>query len=141
MIKVITATLLFQLAIASTVFSTTQIKNQQQMDKLEDFDPTYVHTVYFWFKNPQNKADKQKFEASLKKFLAASKYAKTKFIGFPPKATRDVVDDSFNYSLVLTFSSAEEQAKYQKEPAHDVFVNECKDLWAKVIVYDSISIE
>ncbi len=110
--------------------------NAQDSDKTT-FDHTFTHVVYFWFKNPDSEADRATFEASLTKFLNSSKYAKTKFIGKPPKAVRDVVDDSFTYSLILSFESAEDQAAYQEEPPHLVFIEECEDLWEKVIVYDS----
>ncbi|KAB5490204.1 MULTISPECIES: Dabb family protein [Flagellimonas] len=112
------------------------MSNAQESDKAT-FDHTFAHVVYFWFKNPDSQADRATFEASLKKFLDNSQYAKTKFIGKPPKAIRDVVDDSFTYSLILSFESAEDQAAYQTEPPHLVFIGECKDLWEKVIVYDS----
>lgn len=105
--------------------------------KEQTFDHAFAHVVYFWLKNPDSKADRAKFEASLQKFLDNSQYAKTKFIGKPPKAIRAVVDDSFTYSLILSFDSAEAQAAYQVEPPHLVFVNECEELWEKVIVYDS----
>ncbi len=117
--------------------SCVQIKN----DMSNNFDHTFAHVVYFWFKNPDSQADRATFEASLTKFLNNSQYAKTKFIGKPPKATRDVVDDSFTYSLILFFESAEDQAAYQEEPPHMVFIEECEDLWEKVIVYDSQGIE
>jgi len=117
--------------------SCVQIKN----DMSNNFDHTFAHVVYFWFKNPDSQADRATFEASLTKFLKNSQYAKTKFIGKPPKATRDVVDDSFTYSLILSFESAEDQAAYQEEAPHKVFVEECEDLWEKVIVYDSQGIE
>jgi len=113
--------------------SCVQIKN----DMSNNFDHTFAHVVYFWFKNPDSQADRATFEASLTKFLNNSQYAKTKFIGKPPKATRDVVDDSFTYSLILSFESAEDQAAYQTEAPHKVFIEECEDLWEKVIVYDS----
>src|SRR5690606_21914085 len=113
--------------------SCVQVKNEMK----SNFDPTFTHVVYFWFKEPNNHDHRVKFEASLKKFLENSQYAKTKFIGTAPKATRDVVDDSFTYSLILSFESAEDQAAYQTEPPHLVFIEECKDLWEKVIVYDS----
>lgn len=103
-----------------------------------EFDPAFTHVVYFWLKNPDSEADRRKFEAAVKQFMRDSKYAKTRFVGVAPKATREVVDDSFTYSLILSFASAEAQEKYQSEPAHSVFVETCKDLWAKVIVYDSI---
>lgn len=105
--------------------------------KEQTFDHAFAHVVYFWLKNPDSKADRAKFETSLQKFLDNSQYAKTKFIGKPPKAIRAVVDDSFTYSLILSFDSAEAQAAYQVEAPHLVFINECEDLWEKVIVYDS----
>lgn len=107
----------------------------------QDFDPKYVHTVFFWMKDPANEVANKKFEVSLRKFLDSSKYAKTQFIGRPPKATRDVVDDSFTYSLILSFESAEAQENYQKEAAHLVFIEESQDLWDKVIVYDAMEIQ
>ena len=111
----------------------------QENQSMKNFDPTFVHTVFFWLNNPDKQEDRAKFEASLGKFLEHSEFAKTKFIGTPPKATRDVVDGSFTYSLVVTFESAEAQQKYQEEPAHLLFIEEASSLWNKVIVYDSKS--
>lgn len=112
----------------------------QNKNEMKTFDPAFAHTVYFWFKDPENKADRARFEASLKKFLKNSSYAKTNFIGTPPVSTRDVVDGSFTYSLIVTFESAEAQEGYQKEEPHLTFIEECKDLWGKVIVYDSFGL-
>lgn len=109
----------------------------QKNDNMKTFDSAFAHTVYFWFKSPDNQEHRSTFEASLKKFLANSKYAKTNFIGTPPKASRDVVDGSFTYSLIVTFESVEAQQNYQEEEAHLIFIEECKDFWDKVIVYDS----
>jgi quinol monooxygenase YgiN len=106
----------------------------------KEFDPTFTHVVYFWLKNPNNDVDRAKFESAVKQFMQDSKFAKTRFVGVAPKATREVVDDSFTYSLILSFESAEAQEKYQAEPAHKAFVESCKDLWEKVIVYDSVSL-
>jgi len=102
-----------------------------------NFDPSFVHVVYFWLKDPGNMEDRKALEISLKKFMENSKHAKTKFVGTPPKASREVVDDSFAYNLVLTFASAEEQELYQKEEAHLVFIEESQDLWERVVVYDA----
>ncbi len=109
----------------------------QNQKTTTEFDSSFAHTVYFWLKNPNNTDDRAKFETSLVKFLKNSKYAKTNFIGIPPVAKRDVVDGSFTYSLIVTFESAEAQESYQSEKAHLTFIEECKDLWEKVIVYDS----
>ena len=104
---------------------------------MREFDTNFAHTVYFWLANPDSEEDRTAFETSLQNFLDNSAYAKTNFIGKPPKASRDVVDGSFTYSLIVTFESAETQQKYQVEPPHLKFVEEASSLWTKVIVYDS----
>lgn len=112
----------------------------QNKNEMKEFDSNFSHTVFFWLKNPDNAADRTAFETSLKKFLDNSGYAKTKFIGTPPRASRDVVDGSFTYSLILSFDSAESQKAYQDEAPHKLFISESEKLWTKVIVYDSTSI-
>ncbi|NAY92695.1 Dabb family protein [Muricauda sp. JGD-17] len=113
---------------------------QDQLNKTA-FDHTFTHTVYFWLKNPDSQSDRNLFERSLKSFLDKSKYAKTNFVGTPPSATRDVVDDSFTYALIVTFESAEAQEAYQNEEVHLTFIEECKDLWEKVVVYDALGVD
>lgn len=109
----------------------------QTKTNMKEFDPHFAHTVYFWLKNPDNPKDRKAFETSLQKFLDNSAYAKTNFIGTPPQASRNVVDGSFTYSLIVTFESAEAQQNYQDEAPHKLFIEESSDLWEKVIVYDS----
>ncbi|MEM1259887.1 MAG: Dabb family protein [Bacteroidota bacterium] len=113
----------------------------QNNEPKNEFDSNFAHVVYFWFKNPDKTSDRAKFEKSLKTFLESSEYAKTNFVGTPPKAIRDVVDDTFTYNLIVTFESAGAQAAYQDEEAHLTFIEECKDLWKEVIVYDANGIE
>ncbi|MBT8186883.1 MAG: Dabb family protein [Croceitalea sp.] len=109
----------------------------QENAKEVSFDKTFAHSVYIWLKNPESEADRAKFEASLFKFLNSSEYTKTNYVGMPPKATRAVVDDSFTYNMIVTFESAAAQELYQKEQVHLTFIEECQDLWKKVLVYDS----
>lgn len=129
--------LLLVIFISSTslLFSQTKTKNSLKLDK------NFTHVVYFWLENPDNNEDRQAFEKSLKKFLNNSQYAKTKFIGVPANTPRDVVDNSFTYSLILSFPSKEIQDLYQQEPAHLLFIKESEHLWKRVQVYDSVGIE
>ena len=127
--KKISYTLLF---LAFTIASNSQTGNT-----MREFDANFAHTVYFWLANPDNQEDRTAFETSLKKFLDNTAYAKTNFIGIPPGASRDVVDGSFTYSLIVTFESADAQQKYQEEASHKLFIEESSHLWTKVIVYDS----
>jgi len=110
-------------------------------EKQIEFDKNFTHVVYFWLNEPENNEDRAAFETSLKNFLANSLYAKTNFIGVPAKTPRAVVDNSYTYSLILTFPSKEIQNKYQTEKAHLKFIAESENLWKKVQVYDSIGLE
>lgn len=109
----------------------------QEHDSKSEFDPTFVHSVYFWLHNPESKTDRAAFEKAIHTLLSNSKYTKTNFMGTPPKSTREVVDDSFTYNLFVTFESAEAQEAYQVEEAHLAFIEEAQSLWKKVVVYDA----
>lgn len=112
-----------------------------QTEQMPELDKNFTHVVYFWLKNPDNSEDRESFVKSLSKFLKNSAYAKTKFIGVPANTPREVVDNSFTYSLILSFPSKEIQDLYQQEPAHLLFIKESEHLWKKVQVYDSIGID
>ena len=58
-------------------------------------------------------------------------------IGTPAQTNRPVIDNSYTYSLIVTFPSKEEHDEYQQEEVHQVFIEEAKELWKKVLVYDS----
>ena len=100
----------------------------------------FVHTVYFWLKNPQDLQDRANFEKSLKKFINNSKYIQTRHLGVPAATDRPVIDRSYTYCLSLTFRSKADQDSYQAEDLHLVFIKESEKLWEKVLVYDSESI-
>ena len=97
----------------------------------------FAHTVYFWLHNPDNTEDRKAFETSLIKFINQSPYITTKHIGVPAATNRDVIDNSYTYSLLLTFKDKAAQDQYQEEPAHKQFIAESSHLWSKVLVYDS----
>jgi hypothetical protein len=50
---------------------------------------------------------------------------------------REVNDTEFEVSLVLLFEDAEAQARYQEDPTHHQFIEEQKDNWENVRVFDS----
>lgn len=101
------------------------------------FDPTFTHVVYFWLKNPDNLQERKHFETHLRNLFKASEYTRTNFLGTPPGATRDVVDDSFTYAMILTFDSAEAQNAYQTEEAHLAFIEKTAHLVKHFVVYDA----
>ena len=99
----------------------------------------FVHHVYFWLKNPDSSEDLQKLIDGLKK-LSKAPTIKTFHIGKPAGTNREVIDRSYAVSWLLIFDSKEQQDKYQVDPVHLKFVEECQHLWERVVVYDSVDI-
>lgn len=109
-----------------------------QSNDSKALDSNFVHVVYFWLNNPDSAKERQEFETALNTFIDASEYAKTKFIGVPAMTDREKVDNSYTYSLIVSFASKEDQDKYQVEPVHLKFVEDAIHLWSKVQIYDSL---
>lgn len=112
-----------------------------QASAQERINTNFVHTVFFWFKNPDDADGKKLFEKSLKKFIESSEYIKSAHVGTPANTKkRDVVDHSFTYCLSVIFANQEDHDKYQVEEVHKQFIKESSHLWKKVEVYDSESV-
>lgn len=97
----------------------------------------FVHHVFFWLKNPGNQVDKAALIKGLEE-LTTLPTIKTYHIGTPAPTDRAVIDSSYSVSWLLIFDSIEDEASYQNDPIHHAFVDKCKHLWARVVVYDSI---
>jgi hypothetical protein len=98
----------------------------------------FVHHVYFWFKKSVSKKDKTRFEEALKKLVTVETISEI-HLGVPASTRRDVVDRSYTYSLLTTFKNKEDHDIYQSHPTHLKFIEDCTDLWEKVLVYDSVA--
>lgn len=96
----------------------------------------FVHHVYFWLKRAGNEEDRAKLVEGLEK-LAKVKTIQMAHIGFPADTNRPVIDRSYAVSWLCFFKNDVDQASYQVDPIHLKFVEDCKHLWEKVIVYDS----
>jgi len=97
----------------------------------------FIHHVYFWLNNPGSDKDRAALIAGLQK-LSKTGIIKYFHIGQPAGTDRDVIDTSYAVSWLLLFDTAEDQASYQIDPDHLLFVKECSQLWSKVVVYDSV---
>ena len=98
---------------------------------------TFVHHVHFWL---NDKADKQQLITGLNT-LAPIAYIRDMHIGVPAETFRDVVDRSYDVSLLLLFDSPEAQDAYQSDPTHVHFAdNYAKPLCSKVVVQDSVNV-
>ena len=122
---------------AAAIAAGTIVANALPKTTMESKYPV-VHHVFFWLKNPESKADKDKLIAGIK---ALKKIETVKDIHVGVVAStekRDVVDTSWSVSELIFFTNVEGQAVYQDHPLHLEFVKNCSELWEKVIVYDAI---
>ncbi len=98
---------------------------------------TFVHHVHFWLKD---KADKQQLIDGLETLIPIT-HIRDMHIGVPAETFRDVVDRSYDVSLLLLFDSPEAQEAYQIDPTHVLFANNvAKPLCARVVVLDNVNI-
>ncbi len=95
------------------------------------------HDVYFQLKD--NSADaKQKLVAACKKYL--TEHQGEVFFGAGVLAEdlkREVNDVNFDVALHIVFKDLASHDKYQDHKRHTQFINENKDNWKKVRVFDS----
>ena len=100
-----------------------------------------VHHVFFWLKEPDNKAHLKQLLDALEKLLEVETI-RLSHIGLPAGTeNRDVVDHSYSVSYMVMFDSQSDQDAYQVDPIHLKFVEENQHLWNKVIVYDSTDLK
>jgi hypothetical protein len=98
---------------------------------------TFVHHVHFWLKD---KADKAKLIEGLYS-LAPITHIRDIHIGVAAETFRDVIERSYDASLLILFDTPDAQAAYQDDPTHLLFVeNYAKPLCAKVVVIDNVNV-
>jgi hypothetical protein len=98
---------------------------------------TFIHHVYFWLNNPDSKEDLEQLVAGLEA-LSKAEVIQAFHIGLPAPTNRAVIDASYAISWLNVFATSEDQDIYQTHPMHLKFIEDCKHLWSKVVVYDSI---
>lgn len=99
----------------------------------------FVHHVYFWLKSPDRIEDRAALVAGLKA-LSEIPEIEAFHIGIPAETNRDVIERGYAVSWLCVFASSETEAVYQSHPMHLHFIETCKHLWEKVVVYDAVAV-
>jgi hypothetical protein len=106
-------------------------------DKTEG-GPMLSHDVYFTLKNNSAKA-KSQLVAACKKHL--SKHQGEVFFAAGARAVelnREVNDQDFDVALHIVFKTRADHDRYQDAARHKQFIDENKDNWKRVRVFDSV---
>ena len=96
----------------------------------------FSHIVIFWANSEKpNAADE--IVAGAEKYLRPVPGVRLFHCGRMARSHRaEVVDQTYDVALNLTFDSKVDQDAYQVHPSHLEFVNQCASNWKRVVVYD-----
>jgi hypothetical protein len=95
----------------------------------------HIHNVYFWLKVDLESQATAAFEEGLSA-LAGDPNVKSGYYGKPADTSRDVVENSYTYALVLVFDDLAAHDRYQAGAVHLKFVEDNASKWDRVVVYD-----
>jgi Stress responsive A/B Barrel Domain len=99
-----------------------------------------AHHVFFWLKNPDSVADRDKLVEGVKTLSKIETIREIHVGVLAATEKRDVVDTSWQVSELMFFSDLAGQATYQTHPVHLEFIKNYSHLWQKVVVYDAMEV-
>jgi hypothetical protein len=103
----------------------------------EKGEPHVAHIVFFTLKEQTAEA-RQKLVASCQKYLAKQEGALHFAVGTIAGDLKEPVSDrDFDVALHLVFKDKAAEGRYLVHPDHKTFVEENKDSWSRVRVFDS----
>ncbi len=108
------------------------------MHRHEPLGNIFVHHVFFWLKEPDNADHLKQFAGAIKELVTIDTI-KSYHIGIPADTRREVIDSSYQFSLLTIFEDKAAHDVYQVHPVHDLFRNVADELCRKVAVYDSVN--
>jgi hypothetical protein len=98
---------------------------------------TIVHVVNFWLKKDLSEKEKKEF-CWIFEDLRKIDVIKTLNYGVPAQTNpRPVVDNSFDYTLIVTFKNLKGITTYETHPIHLKAIEKYQHLWTKVMVKDT----
>ena len=100
----------------------------------------FVHHVLFWLAEPENPKARVEFEGALRELVSIDLIVASN-IGAPAATDREVIENSYTYSMLTTFANKADQDLYQTHPDHLKFIEKYGHLWIKVMVIDAESID
>lgn len=94
----------------------------------------FVHSVYFWLK-PDLTAEQRAEFVRRGAMLTRLPSVRSGWFGSPAETSREVIDRSYSYGLVVVFDDEAGHDAYQVDPVHDAF-RDLSHMWTAVKIYD-----
>tara|TARA_A200000159_G_C7165281_1_gene273057 strand:- start:53 stop:352 length:300 start_codon:yes stop_codon:yes gene_type:complete len=96
-----------------------------------------THTVIFWLKKDLSEDQKVVFTNEVKT-LGEIPSVESFHLGTPaPTPKRPVIEDSYDYAITVVLKDMNAHDDYQMDPIHLDFIDKCKDMWERVVIYDA----
>ena len=96
-----------------------------------------IHTVIFWLKNDLSEDQKNIFKNEVKA-LGEISSDDDFHLGTPaPTPKRPVVEDSYDFAITVVLKDMAAHDDYQTDPIHLEFIEKCKEMWERVVIYDA----
>ena len=125
------------LALGSSARANSRNHSEEGEGNGKELEGGFFHMVFFWLVNDSPEV-KMKFLKELTQFIDQVDEIKKVHVGPPADTDRDVIDNTYSYSFLVTFDSKKEHDIYQDHAAHKKFIENASSLWEKVLVYDSV---
>jgi len=125
-------------ATTTTLASCASTPEKKEDNKSDLASGIILHAVYFWLKPGLSDADKADF---LNFFEVLKTIPDCRYVtyGTPaPSNPRPVVENSFDYNLIVTVDSMDQLNIYEDHPIHQNAIAEYSKYWDKVMVHDTI---
>ena len=103
--------------------------------------PGLIHQVFVWLQDDLSAAEEAAFVEGMRSLTEVPSVRSIYLGRVAPTEARAVVDNTYDYSLLLHFDDIEGQNAYQVDPIHKKFLEEHRTKWTKVVVYDSMPVE
>ena len=96
-----------------------------------------VHTVIFWLKKDLSEDQKNIFIKEVKT-LGEISSVHDFHLGTPAAtAKRPVVEDSYDFAITVVLKDMVAHDDYQADSIHLEFIDNCKEMWERVVIYDA----
>ena len=125
------------ISVAALVARYSQENSAMAADEKKAGEAQLAHMVFFTLKD-SNDANRKRLVEACKKHLDGHEGVVYFSVGtLNPELKREVNDRDYDVALHLVFKNGAVHDRYQEHPRHLAFINESKDLWSKVRVFDS----
>ncbi len=105
---------------------------------MADAKAGFLHLVYFYPREGAGPDDAAKLAAGARNRLTNIPGVLRLEVGFPAGTPRDVVDNSYAVALLVEYADVAGHDTYQDHPDHLKFIEENKQYWSRVQVYDFV---